>query len=83
MLDQPLDVVVRPSTEDDVPAMLAIYRYHVAHGLEDDEVEPIDPEDIKRRRKNMLKRRLPHLVAGLEGTRTICAPASAGGCCRR
>ena len=30
--------------------------------------EPLHDEDIKRRRKNMLKRRLPHLVAERGGT---------------
>jgi phosphinothricin acetyltransferase len=31
-------------------------------------MEPLDTEDIKRRRKNMLKRRLPHIVAEQTGT---------------
>jgi L-amino acid N-acyltransferase YncA len=67
MLERPRDVVVRSSVEDDVPAMLAIYMHHIQRGLGEFDVEPLYPEDIKRRRKNMLKRRLPHLVADLEG----------------
>jgi L-amino acid N-acyltransferase YncA len=59
---------VRPSTEDDVAAMIAIYTYHIQHGLGDFEVEPFHPDDLKRRRKSMLKRRLPHLVAEKDGT---------------
>jgi len=66
-VDTSLNIAVRPSTEADVPAMLAIYSHHVQRGLGDVEVEPLHPEDIKRRRKNMLKRRLPHLVAELGG----------------
>jgi L-amino acid N-acyltransferase YncA len=57
------DIAVRPSTEDDVPAMLAIYAHHIQRGLGEFDVEPLHGDDIKRRRKNMLKRRLPHLVA--------------------
>ncbi len=67
MLDQPLPIVVRPSTEHDVPFMVDIYAYHVQNGLGDYHPEPLHPEDIKRRRKAMLKRRLPHIVADLGG----------------
>jgi L-amino acid N-acyltransferase YncA len=67
MLDQPLNIVVRPSTEDDVAAMIAIYTYHIQHGLSEYQIEPLHPDDIKRRRKAMLKRRLPHLVADHAG----------------
>jgi len=62
------EIVVRPSTEDDVPAMLAIYAHHIQRGLGEFDVEPLHGDDIKRRRKNMLKRRLPHLVAEHNGT---------------
>jgi L-amino acid N-acyltransferase YncA len=61
------EIVVRPSTEDDVPAMLAIYAHHIQRGLGEFDVEPLHGDDIKRRRKNMLKRRLPHLVADHDG----------------
>jgi L-amino acid N-acyltransferase YncA len=69
MLDKPLAAVaVRPSTEADVPAMIAIYTHHIQHGLGGDvDFEPMNPDDLKRRRKTMLKRRLPHLVAELDG----------------
>jgi L-amino acid N-acyltransferase YncA len=60
-------ILVRPSTEDDVPAMLAIYAHHVQRGVDEFDVEPLHADDIKRRRKNMLKRRLPHLVAERDG----------------
>jgi L-amino acid N-acyltransferase YncA len=61
------EVLVRPSTDEDVPAMLAIYRHHVQHGVDAVDVEPLHVEDIKRRRKNMLKHRLPHIVAERAG----------------
>ena len=66
--DKLRDIVVRPSTENDVPAMLAIYAHHIQHGLGEFDVEPMHGDDIKRRRKNMLRRRLPHLVAERGGT---------------
>ncbi len=63
MLQQPLTITVRPSTEADVAAMIAIYSYHVQYGLGDYPSEPPAQDDLKRRRKSMLKRNLPHLVA--------------------
>jgi phosphinothricin acetyltransferase len=62
------EIAVRPSAEVDVPAMLAIYSHHIRHGLGSGfDPEPTQDEDIKRRRKNMLRRRLPHLVAERDG----------------
>ncbi|WP_395664451.1 GNAT family N-acetyltransferase [Methylocella sp.] len=62
MLDQPSPVIIRVSTESDVPAMVEIYAYHVAHGVEEPTARA-SVEDIRRRRKAMMKKRLPHLVA--------------------
>ncbi len=59
--------MVRPSTDDDVPAMLAIYADHVQRGLGEFEFEPLDLNDIKRRREAMAEHRLPHLVAEERG----------------
>ncbi|MFC3678288.1 GNAT family N-acetyltransferase [Ferrovibrio xuzhouensis] len=61
------DIVIRPSTEQDVPAMLDIYTHHIQRGMGDLVVEPADPDDIKKRRKNMLRKRLPHLAAECDG----------------
>ena len=63
-------VFVRPSREADVPAMLAIYLHHISHGVDASTaggVEAPDADDLKRRRKNMLRGRLPHLVAEQNG----------------
>ena len=60
-------VVIRPSTEQDVPVMLDIYTHHIQRGIGDLVVEPADPDDIRKRRKNMLRKRLPHLAAECDG----------------
>src|SRR5437016_4582446 len=70
MVDTAQNIVIRPSTDLDVAAMLDIYRHHIQRGvgnLGDYESEPLDAEDLKRRRKTMRKKRLPHLVADLDG----------------
>lgn len=66
--DEP--VLVRPSRESDVEAMLAIYRHHVRSGVPRD-VEGTgapEPDDLRDRRKNLKQTRLPHLVATYRGT---------------
>ena len=63
-------ISVRPSNDADVPLMLAIYEYHVSHGIGDlgaYEATPFDAEDLKHRRKSMRKHKLPHLVAEIDG----------------
>lgn len=63
-------ITVRPSTDADVPLMLAIYQHHVSHGIGDlgtYEAAPFDADDLKHRRKSMRKHRLPHLVAEIDG----------------
>ena len=62
-------VVVRPSRDDDVEAMLAIYRHHVRGGIEtgvDNSGIP-EPDDLRDRRKNLRNHRLPHLAATYRG----------------
>lgn len=62
-------VIVRPSRDSDVEAMLAIYRHHIRRGVEesvDDSGTP-EPEDLPDRRKNLRSHRLPHLVATCGG----------------
>ncbi len=67
----PAGVIVRPSRDGDVAAMLAIYLHHIRHGVDPSQhhdIDPPDADDLKRRRKNMQKHKLPHLVADLAGT---------------
>src|SRR5258708_10932506 len=69
-MPETLNIAVRPSTDEDVAAMLAIYSYHIANGVGDlgaYEAETLPAEELKRRRKHMRKRRLPPLVAPLDG----------------
>ncbi|GJD35593.1 GNAT family N-acetyltransferase [Methylobacterium aerolatum] len=64
------EIVIRPSSDADVAAMIAIYEHHIAKGVGDTgdfEEERLLPDDLKRRRKTMRKKRLPHLVAELDG----------------
>ncbi|MFF8803399.1 MULTISPECIES: GNAT family N-acetyltransferase [unclassified Methylobacterium] len=64
------EVVIRPSSDADVPAMIAIYERHIRRGVGDTgdfEEERLLPDELKRRRKNMRSKRLPHLVAERAG----------------
>ena len=58
-------IIVRPSRDTDVEAMLAIYRRHIRHGIEEgvSDAETPQPDDLRDRRKNLRSRRFPHLVA--------------------
>ena len=59
-------IVVRPSRETDVAAMLSIYLYHIRNGVDPKhagDIEAPDAEDLKRRRKTMQRRKMPHIVA--------------------
>jgi phosphinothricin acetyltransferase len=65
--DEP--VVVRPSRDTDVEAMLAIYRHHIRRGVakDADGNGASEPDDLRDRRKNLRQNRLPHLVATWRG----------------
>ena len=66
--DEP--VLIRPSRDTDVEAMLAIYRYHIRHGVAKDADSNggmPEPDDLRDRRKNLRQNRLPHLVATWRG----------------
>ena len=62
-------VVIRPSRDADVDAMLAIYRRHIRRGVEEavDETGMPQPDDLRDRRKNLRDQRFPHLVATRNG----------------
>lgn len=68
--EQEQTVVIRPSRDADVEAMLAIYRRHIRRGVEEgvDDSDTPEPDDLRERRKNLKNRRLPHLVATIDGT---------------
>jgi L-amino acid N-acyltransferase YncA len=62
-------VVIRPSRDSDVDAMLSIYRNHVRRGIETgvDNGGTSEPDDLRQRRKNLHNHRLPHLAATFRG----------------
>lgn len=59
--------LIRPSRDDDVAAIAAIYGYHVIHGIASFEEVPPAVEEIARRRGEIVARGLPYLVAEREG----------------
>jgi len=62
-------ILIRPTRDGDVEAMLSIYRRHIRRGIEDsiDDAGTPEPDDLRDRRKNLRNHRLPHLVATFEG----------------
>jgi L-amino acid N-acyltransferase YncA len=63
-------IIVRNSRDADVPAMLAIYLHHIRRGVDpgvDGEFETPDVDDLKRRRKSMHNRKMPHILAEEDG----------------
>ena len=56
-------LTIRPSTEDDLPAIQSIYGHAVMHGTGTFETEVPSVEEMARRRTEVLSRHLPWLVA--------------------
>ncbi|HEU0220710.1 MAG TPA: GNAT family N-acetyltransferase [Paracoccaceae bacterium] len=63
----PRGLSIRPSAEDDLAMIQAIYAHHVLHGLASFEEEPPSLAEIAARRRAILARGLPHLVAAAAG----------------
>ena len=61
------DVEIRSSNDGDIAAIAAIYRHHVLHGLASFEDVPPEPNEIARRRREIVARGLPYLVAERSG----------------
>jgi L-amino acid N-acyltransferase YncA len=59
--------LIRPSCDDDVAAIAAIYGYHVINGVASFEEVPPAVEEVARRRGEIVARGLPYLVAEREG----------------
>lgn len=60
-------VLIRPSADGDVAAIAAIYRHHVLNGVASFEEVPPTPDELARRRREILARGLPYLVAERSG----------------
>src|SRR5436853_7566430 len=61
------DYTIRPSRDDDVVAITAIYRHHVLHGVASFEDIPPGADEVGRRRRDILMLKLPYLVAERSG----------------
>lgn len=59
--------VLRAATDADLPAIQAIYAHHVLHGLGTFEETPPDLAEIAARRKAIVEKGLPWLVADAGG----------------
>jgi L-amino acid N-acyltransferase YncA len=57
------EVLLRPSNDRDVAAIATIYRHHVLHGVASFDEVPLDVDEMARRRREILARGLPYLVA--------------------
>ena len=58
---------VRTANTTDIPAITAIYRHHVLHGLASFEIDPPDADEMIRRLAAVLELGLPYLVAETGG----------------
>jgi phosphinothricin acetyltransferase len=60
-------VRARIATDDDIAEITAIYGHYVLTGVASFEIEPPDAVEMGRRRKDIVRRGLPYLVAEIEG----------------
>jgi L-amino acid N-acyltransferase YncA len=58
---------IRPSRDDDIAAIAAIYAHHVLHGTGTFETEAPTEADMTSRRADVLAKNLPYLVAERDG----------------
>jgi L-amino acid N-acyltransferase YncA len=61
------DLLIRPSTAADLPAITAIYGWNVLHGTGTFELDAPDEPEMARRRDDVLAKGLPWLVAERNG----------------
>jgi len=62
--------IIRPSRDEDIAAITAIYAHHVLHGTGTFELEPPSESDMTARRAEVLARGLPWLVSEEAGRLT-------------
>jgi L-amino acid N-acyltransferase YncA len=58
---------IRPSTDSDISTVTAIYAHHVLTGTGTFETSPPTEDDMRQRRADVLDKKLPYLVAEIEG----------------
>jgi len=59
--------IIRPSREEDIPAIAAIYAHHVLNSTGTFETEAPSEQDMANRRADVLGKGLPYLVAANAG----------------
>ncbi|MCY1166469.1 MAG: N-acetyltransferase family protein [Pseudomonadota bacterium] len=59
--------LIRPSRDEDIPAITAIYAHHVLHSTGTFETEAPSVADMAARRADVLSKGLPYLVAEQDG----------------
>jgi L-amino acid N-acyltransferase YncA len=62
-----MTLTIRPSRDEDVAAITAIYAHHVRYGTGTFETEPPSVADMAARRADVLGKNLPYLVAEEDG----------------
>ena len=60
--------LIRPSCDEDIPTITAIYRHHVLTGTGSFEIDPPTETDMASRRADVLSKGLPYLVVVDEGS---------------
>ena len=60
-------MVIRPADRTDLDAVQAIYAHEVLEGTASFEITPPDFAEIERRYRTVLDRRLPYVVADIDG----------------
>ena len=60
-------LLIRPSHDQDLPQITAIYAHHVLHGTGTFETDPPSVADMSNRRSDVLGKGLPYLVAEQDG----------------
>ena len=60
-------LLIRPSLDQDIPQITAIYAHHVLHGTGTFETDPPSVADMTTRRADVLSKSLPYLVAEQDG----------------
>jgi L-amino acid N-acyltransferase YncA len=61
------EVIIRPSRDEDVPTLHAIYAWSVQHESASWEYEPPTLEEFAQRRRNILAQGFPYFTAELDG----------------
>ena len=62
-----MTLTIRPTRDDDLPAIHAIYRHAVLHGTASFELEPPDLAEMRRRRDALIADGHPYLAAERDG----------------